>query len=73
MRATAVAVNVFFIHAFGDSVSPYIIGYISDLHSLALGLALTAAPTALGALVLLAGARRIARTPGGLRAVDKRD
>lgn len=34
-RATAVALSVFSIHFFGDATSPYIIGKVSDLSSLA--------------------------------------
>ncbi len=30
IRATAMAVNIFFIHAFGDAISPPVIGMISD-------------------------------------------
>jgi MFS family permease len=34
IRATAFAVNIFIIHAFGDAVSPLIIGFVADLSSL---------------------------------------
>jgi MFS family permease len=34
IRATAFAVNIFIIHAFGDAISPLIIGLIADLSSL---------------------------------------
>jgi MFS family permease len=33
IRATAFAVNIFIIHAFGDAVSPLIIGFVADLSS----------------------------------------
>lgn len=32
MRASAVALNIFIIHAFGDAISPFIIGLIADLN-----------------------------------------
>ena len=39
VRATAISVNLFFIHFFGDTFSPQIIGAISDrTHSLRLGI-----------------------------------
>jgi predicted MFS family arabinose efflux permease len=34
IRATAFAINIFVIHAFGDAISPLIIGVIADLSSL---------------------------------------
>jgi MFS family permease len=41
IRAMAFAVNIFFIHAFGDAVSPIIIGRLSDLHGLSIALLIT--------------------------------
>jgi hypothetical protein len=57
IRASAIAVNLFMIHAFGDAPSPTIIGRISDLHGLRLALGLTLITMLLAAGVLLAGAR----------------
>ena len=34
MRSMAFAVCIFIIHAFGDAISPTLIGYVSDLHGL---------------------------------------
>jgi MFS transporter, Spinster family, sphingosine-1-phosphate transporter len=34
IRATAMAVNIFFIHALGDAISPPVIGMLSDRFSL---------------------------------------
>ncbi|MEW6409840.1 MAG: MFS transporter [Nitrospirota bacterium] len=34
IRTTAFAMNIFFIHAFGDAISPTIIGYLSDYNGL---------------------------------------
>lgn len=49
IRAMAFAVNIFFIHALGDAISPTILGYLSDLWGLRTALLLT--PVA----ILLAG------------------
>lgn len=75
LRGTAFAANIFCIHAFGDALSRTLIGVISDRAGHALGseaaglnvaIATTALPVLLGGLVLLWGARRIARRPEGL-------
>lgn len=75
MRGSAFAVNILCIHAFGDALSNLLLGVISDaatplLGSAAAGLsvavAVTAIPVALGGIVLLRGARWIARQPQGL-------
>lgn len=75
MRGAAFAVNVLCIHAFGDALSNVLLGVVSDaatpvLGSAAAGLSLavaaTAIPVAVGGLVLLRGARWIARQPNGL-------
>jgi MFS transporter, Spinster family, sphingosine-1-phosphate transporter len=34
IRAMAFAINIFFIHALGDAISPTVLGWISDLHGL---------------------------------------
>lgn len=70
LRARAVAINVFFIHALGDAISPWLIGVTSRATNLALAIALTSVPIALSGLVLLRGARRADRRPEGLSAVD---
>lgn len=57
IRASAIAVNLFMIHAFGDAPSPSIIGHVSDRHGLRLALGLTLITMLLSAGVLLAGAR----------------
>ncbi len=75
MRGAAFAVNVLCIHAFGDALSNVLLGVISDAATpilgspaagLSLALAATAIPVAVGGVVLLRGARWIARQPGGL-------
>lgn len=70
IRAQAVAVNVFFIHAFGDAISPPLIGVMSEWWSLHLAVGVMAIPVAAGGVLLTYGARRVARQPEGLLAVD---
>jgi MFS transporter, Spinster family, sphingosine-1-phosphate transporter len=57
VRATAVSLNLFIIHAFGDTFSPQIIGAISDRTNLRLGLGATLIFLVISSAILLAGAR----------------
>jgi MFS family permease len=58
VRATAVGLNLFIIHCFGDTFSPQIIGYISDrAGSLRLGLGVTLISLVASSLILRFGAR----------------
>jgi MFS family permease len=57
VRATAISINLFCIHAFGDTFSPTIIGVISDHSNLRLGLGLTLIFLVISAVILLSGAR----------------
>jgi MFS family permease len=66
LRATAVAINVFFIHALGDALSPALIGSVSDHAGIALAMSLPALAAALSGIVLLRGARIVDRLPDGL-------
>ncbi len=75
MRGAAFAANILCIHAFGDALSSTLLGVISDAATPVLGseaaglsvaVAATGIPVAIGGLVLLRGARWIARQPGGL-------
>lgn len=86
LRASSVAINVFFIHACGDAISPFLMGLVSDgfgpmlaggvlgataeTAGLRLALSLAAIVPALGGVWLLAGARRIDNHPGGLAGAD---
>jgi MFS transporter, Spinster family, sphingosine-1-phosphate transporter len=70
LRATAVAVNVFFIHALGDAISPYLMGTLSEVSDLGTAIGATSLPIAMGGIVLLVGARRMRCLPDGLRTVD---
>jgi predicted MFS family arabinose efflux permease len=57
VRATAISVNLFCIHAFGDTFSPQIIGAISDRSNLSLGLGATLVFLVISCGILLLGAR----------------
>jgi len=57
VRATAISINLFCIHAFGDTFSPTIIGAISDRTNLRMGMGLTLVFLVISGAILLAGAR----------------
>jgi MFS family permease len=56
IRSTAMSVNIFIVHTFGDAVSPPMIGWISDLSDLKTAIMLTPIMIAVGAFILLLGA-----------------
>jgi MFS family permease len=57
VRATAVGLNLFIIHCFGDTFSPQIIGAISDRTNLSIGLGSTLIFLVLSCAILFAGSR----------------
>jgi MFS family permease len=57
VRATAVGMNLFIIHCFGDTFSPQIIGAVSDRSTLRIGLGVTLVSLAVSCCILWAGAR----------------
>lgn len=57
VRATAISINLFCIHAFGDTFSPQIIGAISDHSTLSIGLGATLVSLFIAAWILWFGAR----------------
>jgi MFS family permease len=57
VRATAISLNLFIIHAFGDTFSPTIIGAISDRSNLRLALGATLIFLVISAVILRLGAR----------------
>jgi len=63
LRATAVASNIVIIHVLGDAPSPYLIGAVSDLHSLQTGILLAVAAMLISGILLLWGSRWL---PGDL-------
>lgn len=57
VRATAISVNLFCIHCFGDAFSPTIIGAISDRSNLRIGLGSTLIFLVISCVILLTGAK----------------
>jgi MFS family permease len=66
LRSTAVALNLVVVHLLGDALSPWMIGWISDRAGLALAMALTAIPVAIGAMLLAVCALRVNQEGDGL-------
>jgi predicted MFS family arabinose efflux permease len=56
VRSSAIATSLFFIHAFGDAISPRLIGLISDARGLRKGLSVTIVALVAGGFFLMAGA-----------------
>lgn len=75
MRATAFAVNLFFIHALGDAISPFLIGAIADEYNLQAGFFVVSLILLLGGILWLWGARFLQRdtelAPFRLEPTDK--
>ncbi|HMF52986.1 MAG TPA: MFS transporter, partial [Edaphobacter sp.] len=57
VRATAMAGQLFIIHALGDAISPRVIGAVSDRSTLNLGLGSTLITLVLAAIIFFVGAR----------------
>jgi len=57
IRATAISVNLFVIHALGDAFSPGLIGRISDASNLRYGLGATLISLAVSGAILFGGSR----------------
>jgi hypothetical protein len=57
VRATAISINLFCIHFFGDTFSPQIIGAISDRSNLSIGLGATLVFLVVSLTILFTGAR----------------
>ena len=57
VRATAIAVELFLIHALGDTPSPWLIGVVSDRSNLATGLGCTLVTMIIATILLFLGAR----------------
>jgi MFS family permease len=58
IRATAISVNLFIIHALGDAFSPTLIGKVSDATNLRVGLSITLVTLALSGVILFLGAKQ---------------
>ncbi len=63
IRATAIAMELFLIHALGDAPSPPMIGWVSDHSSLGTGLGLTLITMVVAAGLLFLGARTVSAAP----------
>ena len=61
VRATAIALELFLIHALGDTPSPRLIGMVSDRSTLGTGLGLTLITILIAAVLLFVGARTVPR------------
>ncbi len=62
IRATAMAVNIFFIHVLGDAVSPAVIGAISDhTNNLHAGVMITPPMMVISGIILLSAIRTVPR------------
>jgi len=57
VRASAIAIELFMIHALGDAPSPWLIGKVSDATNLRVGLAITLITMLLAAGLLWAGSK----------------
>jgi hypothetical protein len=57
IRATALAGQLFLIHALGDAISPRIIGVVSDHSNLNMGLGSTLITLLLASVIFLVGSR----------------
>ncbi len=57
IRATGFAINILIIHAFGDAISPLIIGAIADVTNLRTAFFIICAPLALSGLLWIWGAQ----------------
>jgi MFS family permease len=65
VRATAIAMELFLIHALGDTPSPTLIGLVSDRSTLARGLGLTLVTMLIATVLLFVGARSVPRFRAG--------
>jgi MFS family permease len=67
LRSAAVAMNNLVVHLFGDALSPFMLGWISDAASLRVAVSLCAVPVVLAGGLLLSGGLRVNHWPDGLR------
>jgi MFS family permease len=65
VRATAIALELFLIHALGDTPSPRLIGMVSDHSTLATGLGLTLVTMLIATVLLFVGAGTVPRRSAG--------
>ena len=63
IRATAIAMELFLIHALGDAPSPRLIGLVSDHSTLGRGLGVTLITMVVAAALLFVGAKTVSADP----------
>lgn len=66
IRATAIAMELFLIHALGDAPSPRLIGLVSDHSTLGTGLGVTLITMVVAAALLFLGARTVSTSPDAM-------
>lgn len=71
LRSTVIAANMFVTHLFGDGLSPYLIGAVSDRFTLGTAVASNAVPVFLGGAVLCVGAVWLSRSKGRSAELDR--
>lgn len=59
IRTTGFAINIFIIHAFGDAISPLVLGIIADRSNLTIGFLVVSVMIFLGAVLWALGARHL--------------
>jgi MFS family permease len=59
LRPTAFALNILIIHALGDAISPWVLGFVADVSSLQRAMELVAVLILVGGLVWVRGARHL--------------
>ncbi|MGE5444501.1 MAG: spinster family MFS transporter [Ignavibacteriales bacterium] len=57
IRSTAMSVNIFIVHIFGDAISPVTIGWISDLSNLKTAIMVAPIMITISAIILILGAK----------------
>jgi MFS family permease len=61
IRASAFALNILIIHALGDLVSPFVVGFIADMTNMNIAFMVVSVMMGVGAVLWLFGARYLAR------------
>jgi MFS family permease len=59
LRPTMFALNILIIHALGDAISPWVLGFVADVASLQRAMEVVAALILVGGVVWVAGARHL--------------
>jgi MFS family permease len=73
MRATAFALNIFFIHALGDALSPPLMGWMKDHGSWNLSFFLVSGVMLLAGVIWIASMKALARDTAAVTAIERRN